>query len=432
MFRPVTCARPLEKRLKKPFPGFFQPRKRKTQFSASIIFDGLKSLKMEKHPSAARKLSKNRGFQKPIQWTLATLITWSVTAGAWNLSGDLRVALEKYPDLSDHSLASRARGRLALDHETKDLALHCEGRFSQAHRPLGSDSRVEMDECYIAWQGESLGLRIGRQQVAWGRADGFRLLDRVNPWRIPDLIYDDAADARRSLWMVLAEGDLNAVQWQAFGGYDRRRDQRSPGFDPFQQDGELPRAVGFGGLHLETFVQQLAVGLYWLDQPDLRLPMPGVSDHLRREQALGVSADLPTGPLVWRGETMLIRRHEPRNDVTWKPKNRVAALLGIDWQPGDWLLSAQLYRYPGPPSTIYGSLLARWSHFQDRLEIKLFAAHQLAGQETWISVQAGFLVGEHLEIRLEGDWFHAPIETSGLFGPLSRATRLGGELVIRF
>ncbi|WP_295367935.1 hypothetical protein, partial [Thiolapillus sp.] len=51
--------------MKKFFHGLFQPRKQKTRFPASFIFNGLKLLKMVAHPCATHRLSKNGVFQQP-------------------------------------------------------------------------------------------------------------------------------------------------------------------------------------------------------------------------------------------------------------------------------------------------------------------------------------------------------------------------------
>ncbi len=51
--------------LKKSFHGLFQPRKRKTRFPASFIFNGLQPSKMAAHPCATHRLLKNCVFQQP-------------------------------------------------------------------------------------------------------------------------------------------------------------------------------------------------------------------------------------------------------------------------------------------------------------------------------------------------------------------------------
>ncbi len=59
-------------------------------------------------------------------------------------------------------------------------------------------------------------IRLGKQQVVWGQADGLRLLDVVNPGDFKEVILDDYGDSRIPLWMInlelfLAFGDLQIL-----------------------------------------------------------------------------------------------------------------------------------------------------------------------------------------------------------------------------
>ncbi|MDD5618144.1 MAG: hypothetical protein PHG69_03540 [Candidatus Omnitrophica bacterium] len=45
-------------------------------------------------------------------------------------------------------------------------------------------------------------LRLGKQQVAWGQADGITILDRVNPVDLSEFWLPDMADLRIPLWMA--------------------------------------------------------------------------------------------------------------------------------------------------------------------------------------------------------------------------------------
>ena len=46
---------------------------------------------------------------------------------------------------------------------------------------------------------------LGRQQNVWGKADGLKVLDLVNPQDFRELILDDFDDSRIPLWAVNAE-----------------------------------------------------------------------------------------------------------------------------------------------------------------------------------------------------------------------------------
>jgi len=48
-------------------------------------------------------------------------------------------------------------------------------------------------------------LRLGKQQVVWGQADGLKVLDVVNPQSYREFILDDFDDSRIPLWMLNAE-----------------------------------------------------------------------------------------------------------------------------------------------------------------------------------------------------------------------------------
>ena len=67
-------------------------------------------------------------------------------------------------------------------------------------------SEGEARELYVDLSGEQYKLRLGRQQVVWGKTDGLRLLDLVNPQDLREFILNDFIDSRIPLWM--ARGDI--------------------------------------------------------------------------------------------------------------------------------------------------------------------------------------------------------------------------------
>jgi len=60
-------------------------------------------------------------------------------------------------------------------------------------------------ELYVDFLSNRLDLRLGRQQVVWGTADGVKILDAVNPTDMREFTLDDYADSRIPLWMVKLE-----------------------------------------------------------------------------------------------------------------------------------------------------------------------------------------------------------------------------------
>ena len=87
--------------------------------------------------------------------------------------------------------------------------------YSPASRPglIGQELETELREFYLeADWGESY-LTLGKQQVVWGKADGLKVLDVVNPQSFREFILEDFDDSRIPLWTVNIERPLG--DWDA-------------------------------------------------------------------------------------------------------------------------------------------------------------------------------------------------------------------------
>ena len=65
---------------------------------------------------------------------------------------------------------------------------------------------VELREFYLDIFTHLADLRLGKQQVVWGKADGLRVLDVINPQEFREFILGDFIEARIPLWMF--KGDF--------------------------------------------------------------------------------------------------------------------------------------------------------------------------------------------------------------------------------
>lgn len=71
-------------------------------------------------------------------------------------------------------------------------------------------------ELYVDTYLADWSLRLGKQQVVWGTADGIKLLDIINPTDFRELNQNSMEDARIPIWMINAErniGDSSNVQF---------------------------------------------------------------------------------------------------------------------------------------------------------------------------------------------------------------------------
>ena len=78
----------------------------------------------------------------------------------------------------------------------------------------GHESYTQQDwlrELYVdttAGEDEEIALRIGKQQVVWGTADGMKLLDIINPTDYREMAQNSMDESRIPVWMINAETDL--------------------------------------------------------------------------------------------------------------------------------------------------------------------------------------------------------------------------------
>mgnify|MGYP000485749338 CR=1 FL=1 len=74
---------------------------------------------------------------------------------------------------------------------------------------LGDSVELELRELFFE---KALGnnyLTLGKQQVVWGKADGLKVLDVVNPQSFREFILEDFDDSRIPLWTINYEWQIN-------------------------------------------------------------------------------------------------------------------------------------------------------------------------------------------------------------------------------
>jgi len=69
----------------------------------------------------------------------------------------------------------------------------------------GDHSDMELRELYVESEAGEVLFILGKQQIVWGKADGLKVLDIVNPQDFREFILDDFDESRIPLWSVNAE-----------------------------------------------------------------------------------------------------------------------------------------------------------------------------------------------------------------------------------
>jgi len=79
---------------------------------------------------------------------------------------------------------------------------------------IGDKLEAELREFYIDWKIGKHYLTIGKQQIVWGKSDGLKILDLINPTNFREFILDDFDNSRIPLWSLKADLKLSKINAQ--------------------------------------------------------------------------------------------------------------------------------------------------------------------------------------------------------------------------
>ena len=104
--------------------------------------------------------------------------------------------------------------------------------YDSASRPqaIGSHGVGEVRQLYLSCRVKRWQTTIGRQLQDWGKLDGFKILDAVNPQDFREYILDDFSESRIGTWGVGVRRDGPRWGWQFLWSPDRgTHDLADPG-----------------------------------------------------------------------------------------------------------------------------------------------------------------------------------------------------------
>lgn len=84
--------------------------------------------------------------------------------------------------------------------------------YSSLSRPAVIDDlgSAEIRDAYVEHTLDNGVLRLGKQQIVWGKLDGIKVLDVLNPQDLREFILDDFSESRISLWSAYVDVTLGA------------------------------------------------------------------------------------------------------------------------------------------------------------------------------------------------------------------------------
>ncbi len=388
-------------------------------------------------------------------------------------------ALERGAELQKNELAIEPRIDLRFSSDTRltgtvlvrsDFADNLEpGQPSDDFRSaassrwtIGDYTDVELRELFVNFDvGEAL-VRLGKQQVVWGQADGLRVLDVINPLSFREFILPDFEDRRIPLWMVNAEVPIADVALQILWIPDQTYDDfpdaegtyafTAPRFRPALENQEPAQLQSFKkpnsvlkdsdvGLRLSTFTggwDLTANYLYhYQDQPVLELDRSGAVTQViptyKRTHLAGVSASTAFADFVFRGELgYSTDRYFTSNDSASgvEKSHELSGVLGLDYSGlTDTLISGQFFQ-----SSVSGSggmlrpqherslsLLVRRDFANDTLTAEVLAIHNTNDSDGLVQLELSYQLTSNMTLAAGADVFYGTAD--GLFGQFDERDR---------
>jgi hypothetical protein len=357
--------------------------------------------------------------------------------------------------------------------------------LSAEHNGASPDrTGVSLGEAWAEWGVRGFSLRLGRQLLSWGAADGLVLTDVVCPQNLAAYAGLDFAGSRLPvdglrLRHTFSSFAADAVWLPLFTPARLPGDSRNPLrgiFYPAAVDGTsvhivepaLPQAISDGeyGLRVSAYAPALDFSVMvfygWNDIPWKSTAPPSASSAVLearpgygRTLTAGSDASLPLGDFLLRLEAAWTgggRYDRPSEETaaalaagqTVEPveKQSLKALAGLDWAPSGWTLSVQYYENLLPDAYQGGtarpwrksgvSLRAARGFFRETLNLSAWCYLDLQDFDTASGASAAYALTDNLELSLGCDLFNGGIDGRGDYGSYEDLSCLWIRGIFRF
>jgi hypothetical protein len=339
--------------------------------------------------------------------------------------------------------------------------------YAPASQPFTLDSAgtLELRDVYWEQRLQSGILRVGKQQIVWGRLDGIKVLDVVNPQNFREFILDDFGDSRISLWSAYLDVFWGAWRVEAAVLPDytaHETPERGAWFELTAPRFRFGAPSGTPGIPVTTdkdrnFRDDTAMGLRLsrsLGRVDISALAYSGNDHeplarlstesaqpvleqfYERRDLYGISLETAIGPLALRAETAYqpsrVFNIRDRSGLQSARADQVSAGIAADVDaPLGFLLNLQFLwdevldapeALVRPRRDRVGTLFARRSFAYETARIEARWYHSFDDNDDLYKLTLDYDIGDNTAVFLSGDWFDGT--EVGLFGQFAKRDRI--------
>ncbi len=362
-----------------------------------------------------------------------------------------------------------------------DINLTAIGRIrsdTESHIDASNSSDVELRELYIETSIGRSFLTLGKQQIVWGKADGLKVLDVVNPQSWREFILDNFDNSRIPLWAINSEIPIADVTlqllWlpdQTYHEYAANNDryaftspllvpQPPPGANVSMQTAQRPNRTiqdADWGARLATFWNGWDLTLNYLyhynDRPVLfrqrsmteNGPLITVTPQYERSHLIGGAFSNSFGNLTLRGEMgYATDRYISTNVIAdidgVMNTSELSYVIGLDWFGfSDTFISTQLFQsrlnnhQPGmlrDERDTTTTVLLRRDFNNETLTTELLWLHNLDLGDGLARPKIIYQMNDNTTLWLGADIFYG--NQQGLFGQFKERDRMVAAIEIAF
>lgn len=338
--------------------------------------------------------------------------------------------------------------------------------YTRASRPLalGDSGNAQLRDVYLEVRSDNGIIRLGKQQIVWGRLDGIKVLDVVDPQDFREFITEDFSVSRISLWSAYLDYDLGNWRTEiavvpdstghAIPGSGAWFELTAPRFRYGAQPGQnLPLET----VEPEMTLEQTALGLRLsrrlgameisavaysgMDPEPLgRFAVSGgqavVERFYERRDVYGISFDVGLGMFVLRGEYA----YQPGRVFNTRPNGELRTIaldehrgaLGVDFNgPLGVFVNVQylLDTIPDAPADLVrpetdriGTLYLRKTFGYDALSLEARWYYSFTDEDQMLSFGVDYALGENTSLVLAAQTFHGTPD--GIFGEFTGRDRV--------
>lgn len=401
-------------------------------------------------------------------WQVPATLTYAYgTEAGKSVQGEFELA-----PASTISLSPGTRLELSVRARLDEVDRLAPGRppletYSEQSKPLalGTTGTLELRDAYLEFElGNGIG-RIGKQQIVWGRLDGLKVLDVLNPRSFREFILEDEGYSRIGLWSAYVDTHLDdwrlelALIPDATGHeipedgawfqltaprfrYGAKPGQPAPKMDTVRDQNWYEETAA--GLQVSRFFGSVGVSAMAYSgmqhQPLGRIEIingaPVLERYYERRNLLGLSADMAIGSVALRAEAAWqpSRTFNTRSvtglDTTDLDQGTLA--IGADiFGPMDLFINLQLLldNVKNAPSTLVrpdqdriATAVVRRSFNYDTLDLEFRMNSSLNTGDRLLSAAATYEYRSNTELEMRFETFHGT--ERGLFGQFEDRDRL--------